>query len=785
MSFDLTDRDVSTMVLEMSDEEKVDLLSGSGLWHTTINYRLNIPETTMTDGTYGVRYSEAQIDHRDEQGTGLKQFLELLNRRPNEGDTEPFGTTKPATCFPNGSCIACSWDGELLYQLGAALAHECHSLGVNLLLGPGTNIRRTPLAGRSYEYFSEDPVVSGELSAQVILGLQDNGVGASLKHFACNNSEIERTTMSSDVDMRALREIYLAGFERAIDKGRPWTVMSSYNRINGVQAANNRWLLTEVLREEWGYNGLVVSDWYAIKDRPASLLAGNDLDMPESPKRKGSLLAAIKGGTVPEDIVNASCRRMLKYISLAKMAERRGVKIDFDEHHKIAQHMASESIVLLKNDLRTLPLVGDCARKILVVGKGAVNPTIQGSGSATTRPTRVDIPMDELRLVFPAGTSLTYCQGIGEGSGTNEELIRSAADSDSVIVFACTDIQSDGEGADRTHLNLADGFDTLISALAKLPCRVIVVVTSPDAVEMPWAQDVDAILATFFPGQGGGQAIASILVGQTNPSGKLTVSFPLRLEDVPAFHTYPGENGRHLYAEGIFVGYRSYDLRKMQVRFPFGHGLSYTSFKYSELTADRKKVVCGEPVTLTFSVTNTGQVPGKEIVQVYIRPVGPGLKRPVRELKGFRKVSLEVGETRSLSVQLDTRDFQYFDTAVDRWVLRSDAFVVEIAASSRDVRGEIYLDCESDKGSFPMIYADTQPAIIARDPAAQEFILNFLEHQLNIERPEAETIFGHCTDSFLGLADTLNWFLGDAVDEDAVVQAISQLNAKRGFSGLN
>jgi beta-glucosidase len=365
------DSEAADIVASMSDIEQVDLLSGHGLWKTSSIGRLGIPAVTMTDGTYGVRYSTTQINSGEDPGAALRDFLAVVNRRADDDSREGmFGTTHPATCFPNGNLLGCSWDVDLAFALGQALADECRSLGVQLLLGPGINIRRTPLAGRAYEYYSEDPVVSGDLAAGLIRGLQGSGVGASLKHFACNNSEIDRTNMSSDVDERALREIYLAGFERAIAKSDPWTLMSAYNPVNGVQSAEHHWLLTKVLREEWGFSGLVISDWHAIKDRPASLHAGTDLDMPESAPRKKSLLAALEAGSVDRQALDRSCMRILSLVRRLSAAAAPAAAIDLDVHHRLARRMAAESIVLLKNDNACLPLNPEGANRILVIGDG-------------------------------------------------------------------------------------------------------------------------------------------------------------------------------------------------------------------------------------------------------------------------------------------------------------------------------------------------------------------------------------------------------------------------------
>lgn len=782
MAFAANDEDLRQIIDQMRDAEKVELLSGRGLWRSAANYRVNIPETIMTDGTYGVRYSADQIDEPDSGTTGLHQFLEIVNQRPKEpGDEVAFGSTKAATCFPNGNCFGCSWDIELAYELGAALASECHHFGVNLLLGPGINIRRMPLAGRSYEYYSEDPVVSAEMAAGVINGLQDSGVGACLKHFACNNSEIERTTMSSDVDERALREIYLAGFERAIAKSKPWTLMSSYNRLNGIQAAENRWLLTKILRDEWKYDGLVISDWYAIKDRPESLRAGNDLDMPESPARKAALLAAIKAGTITQSQLDKACLRVLQYVRKAKAGERREAVCDFLAHHQLARKMAAESLVLAKNERATLPIDRDRDRRILLVGPCAIKPIIQGSGSATTRPTQVDSPFEELRLLLGHRASITHCAGFGRDPVGNADLRaeaeKLAAAADLIIVFCHPDVGADGEGSDRKDLRLAAGQDDLIAALARTEARVVVVLTTPDAVELPWIEDIDSLVISFFAGQGYGRALAEILAGVISPSGKLTVSFPKRLKDVPGYHSYPGENGHHAYSEGIFVGYRYYDLKDISPAFPFGHGLSYTQFAYSRLTLSHPKVTSDRNITIAFDVSNVGGIGAKEIAQIYVKPYHAALRRPIRELRAFRKISLDAGETKRVEITLSPRDFQHYDPAIGRWVLRAESFDIEIASSSRDIRLSANVRCVSENRGYARIERETQPIILSRNPAGTEHFLQFLMSELDMERREVEVLFDYCKSSFLGIPDTLAWFIGsDAVTEDKVLSIIDEIN---------
>lgn len=781
MTWDLTDKDLSQLVDQMTLEEKVAMVSGSGLWRTAANYRLNIPEVLMTDGTYGVRYSVEQIDGPQDHDSQLASFLSVVNADAAEGVETAFGTTRPATCFPNGSSFACSWDVDLAHELGVALALECQAFGVNILLGPGINIRRTPLAGRSYEYYSEDPVLTGEIAAAVINGLQKNGVGAALKHFACNNSEVQRTTMSSVVEERALREIYLAGFERAIRKSNPWTVMSSYNRLNDVQAAENHWLLTDVLRDEWGYDGVVVSDWHGIKDRPASLNAGNDLDMPESGARKQELLEAVEAGRVPVEVLDRSCLRLLKLVRTARNSIQPNAAADLKAHHALSRRMAAESIVLLKNEGNLLPLDGNKLRKIAIVGAAASEPVIQGSGCATTRPTEVDIPLNEILLMAPgAAVSFHAIADFEAGSAMERAALADIDAADIVLFFGNTEVGYDGEGSDRTHLNLHDGQDALIERLSRRNGKFAVILATPDAVVMPWIDQTAAVLAAFFGGQGAGHAVAEVLFGKQNPCGKLTVTFPMQLEDTPGFLTYPGENNRHIYSEGIHVGYRSYDKRRLAPLFPFGFGMSYTSFDYANVTVDTDRIGASSTFTVSFDVTNTGGVSGKEIAQLYARPHNPRLIRPIRELKGFAKVSLQPGETKRVEIQIAARDLRYYDPAYRQWLLDAGKLAIEVGASSRDIRLETVLEVQAAALPSSLLDVESQPFLLLEQEFARNRFGAFLQEQLDLDDEESEKMLDYCGGSFLGIYNTVAWVAGDKISKSDMAAFLDSLNKEMG-----
>ncbi|MGV1760978.1 beta-glucosidase family protein [Rhizobium sp. A22-96] len=767
--------DSETLVEHLSDEEKVDLVSGHGLWRTAAIEKHGIASIVMTDGTYGVRYSTTQIEADDSDESDLAAFQALVNQQADG----MFGSTRPATCFPNGNLLGCSWDVELAMRMGEALAAECLSMGVRLLLGPGINTRRTPLAGRAYEYYSEDPVINGELAAALINALQARGIGASLKHFACNNSELDRTTMSSDVDERALREIYLAGFERAIAKSNPWTVMSAYNPINGVQASEHAWLLTSVLRREWDYEGVVISDWHAIKDRVASIAAGCDLDMPESKPRKRRLLTALKAGRVDRARLDDACRRMLD-LARKCSAIQLPTPVDLETHHQLARQIAAESIVLLRNRDDVLPLDPARLQRIVVIGDGAIRPQIQGSGSATTNPYRVDLPLECMRARCRASLRVDHVRSppttTGQDAEAAADILSDCVGADIVIVFAENVKNRSGEGNDRDSLLLEPWQDTTIATLNAAGHKVVVVLSMPDAVAMPWLNDVDAVLAAFYPGQGGGEAIAQLIFGERNPCGKLSTTMPLRIEDIPGWHSYPGENRHHVYSEGIFVGYRFYDHKKIEPLFPFGHGLTYTQFSYDALSLDRQDIGADDVCHVSFTLRNSGARQGKEIVQLYVRPIEPDLARPVRELKAFAKIDLEPGEMKVVALVLSRRDFCHYDPAEQCWVLRAKAFAIEVGASSRDIRLTGELTGRSDAKPARKPSAASTPAEVLSDPRAERALRNLLADKLGLSTQETENIIEKISGSFLGIYDTISWYLGDKLQEEDIADLLANLH---------
>ena len=636
-------------MVQLSVEEKAALVAGADFW-TTVSAP-GIRSIAVADGPHGVRKT-----------------------RPT-GEDFGLGESIPSTCFPPATGLASSWNRELVERVGKALGDESRAQGVSVLLGPGINIKRSPLCGRNFEYFSEDPLVSGELGASYVRGLQSRGVGASLKHFAANNQETNRMTVSAEVDERTLRELYLPAFETVVKREQPWTVMCSYNRINGVYAAENHWLLTDVLRTEWGFAGVVVSDWGAVDDRVATLRAGLDLEMPGPvPDSQAALVVAAKASAVDEKLLDASVERIRALVR--RTTKEVGPEFDVEAHHALARAAATESMVLLKND-GVLPLAE--GKPIAVIGQFARSPRFQGAGSSQVNPTRVEPALDALMLLAPvefaAGYSLT-----GEDETLHAEAVALAKRSDTVLLFVGLPDGDESEGYDRADLELPESQLALIADITAAHPRVVVVLTNGGVVSLePWHDGAAAILETWLLGQAGGGAIAEVIFGQVNPSGRLAESIPLRLQDNPSFLNFPGDGNLVRYGEGVFVGYRYYESADVGVRYPFGHGLSYTSFEYDDLVVSR------DGLFASVTVTNTGAVAGKEVVQLYIAPPPSAVRRPARELRGFAKVQLEAGASTRVELALTRRAYSYYDVAASDWVVEEGEYAVQIARSAHEV----------------------------------------------------------------------------------------------------
>jgi beta-glucosidase len=672
-----TPSNASSLIGQLTLEEKASLCLGSDFWHTAPVERLGIAAIMVSDGPHGLR------------------------TQPEEADHVGISGSVPATCFPTASALASSWDPELVQRVGAALGREARAQGVAVVLGPGINIKRSPLCGRNFEYFSEDPALSGVLGAAMIDGVQSQGVGTSLKHYAANNQETDRLRVSAEVDERTLREIYLAGFERAVTEAGPWTVMCAYNKVNGVYASEHAWLLTTVLRGEWGFDGLAVSDWGAVHDRVAALAAGLDLEMPPNlGVSDAAILTAVRSGQLDEHVLDTAVARVLQLVDRAAANTEPPPVLDPDAHHMLARAAATECAVLLKNQDRLLPLRPAAGDIIAVIGEFARTPRYQGAGSSQVNPTRVDVALDELRSAVPDQVEIAFAAGYGIGTTDRDEqlgdeAVALASRAEVVVAFLGLPAADESEGFDRTHMDLPASQTALLSRLADANPNLAVVLANGSAVRLSeWEQHAKAVLECWLSGQGAGGAAADLLLGTANPSGRLAETLPLRLEDTPSYLNFPGEAGQVRYGEGIFVGYRGYDALDRQVHYPFGHGLSYTSFDYADLSAN----VTGRPqdgdlvVNITCRVTNTGDHRGKEVVQLYVGDPEASVARPVRELKAFAKVDLDPGETTAVAFTLTARDLSYWSTRLHDWALEGGEFELAVGASSRDLRLTTTLD---------------------------------------------------------------------------------------------
>lgn len=672
--------------------EQAALGSGASFWTTKAIGA--VPAIVLTDGPHGVRrQSGSATDHLGLSGS------------------------EPATCFPPAVGLSQTWDPELVERVGRALGDESRALGVHVLLGPGVNIKRDPRCGRNFEYYSEDPLLSGTLGAAWVRGVQSRGVGASLKHFAVNNAEHDRMRASSGVDVRTLREIYLRTFEIVVRQARPWTVMCSYNRINGVYASENLWLLTTVLRDEWGFDGVVVSDWGAVADRVAAVAAGLDLEMPTTGGLSDSeVVNAVHAGSLDADVVARAAGRvaqLIQRVTETGTAAASFSAVDIEAHHELAREAAQRAIVLLKNDGDLLPLAPS---PLAVIGEFAQQPRYQGGGSSHVNPTRLDIPLDEIRRL--AGD-----QPVSHCSGSDIAAAVGAAESaDTAIVFLGLTAEEESEGYDREHIDLPAAQLDLLRAVVEVQPRTVVVLSHGGVVRLDTvAALAPAVVDGALLGQAGGGALADALFGVVNPSGRLAETVPLRLQDSPAYLNFPSESGHTVYGERIFVGYRWYDTRDMPVAFPFGHGLSYTRFDYSGLEVD----AVGEGLSVRLTVTNTGARSGREVVQAYVGLPGSTVGRPVRWLAGFAAVTIEPGEQCAVEIPVSRSELAYWSTTAGRWVIESGEYAVSVGASSRDLRLATTVALAGDEPTQPFTRDSTLAELLA-DPAAAQTILAIL-----------------------------------------------------------
>ena len=702
--------DLETWLSTASVEDKCRLLAGRDFWSMHGIDALGVPSIVLTDGPHGVRLQE----------TG--------------SETLAIGANQPATCFPTASTLASTWDPVLVERIGRALALESRALGVSVLLGPGANIKRTPLCGRNFEYFSEDPLVSTEIAGAWIRGLQSEGVGASLKHFAANNQETLRFSVDSVVDERAMREIYLASFEGAIKQARPWTVMAAYNRVGGEYATESPFLLQQVLRDEWGFDGVVMSDWGAVNDRADALAAGLDLQMPGLPGAEQAPIDAVRDGRLASADVDEAIRRLVALVERTEGA-RVPVEIDVDAHHALAEEAAAAGSVLLAND-GTLPLSPDLA--VAVLGDFAATPRFQGAGSSVINARRV---VDALSSIRSRAVATTYAQGYERyaerpDAALLDEARRLAAAADVAVVFVGLPETFETEGADRTHMRLPAAHDALVEVVAAANPRTVVVLSNGSPVEMPWLTRVAAVLEGYLGGQESGGAIAKVLYGEAEPGGRLAETFPVRWTDHPV-HDLPLGPRYSEYRESIYVGYRWFDTVGADVAFPFGHGLSYTSFAWSDVEVAQPEVPAGDDVVVRVTVTNTGSRRGCDVVQVYLRPLSPSVHRPGHELAAFGKVELDPGESRIVELVLDARAFSFWSPAGAGWVAEPGDYDVEVGASSRDIRGTVRVTLTGDRVPAVGEARDVPPAYAVPE-RGQRFDRASFESLLGRELPPNE-----------------------------------------------
>ncbi len=683
------------LIKQMTLEEKASFCSGLDYWHTPGLERLGVPVVMWTDGPHGIRKRAEKMDK--DQATSLKGV--------------------PAICYPTAATTACSWDPDLIYEMGVLLGEECLKEQVSVLLGPGTNIKRSPLCGRNFEYFSEDPYLAGEISAAFVNGVQSKGVGTSLKHFAGNNQETRRMTCDTVVDERALREIYLTSFEKTVKQAQPWTIMNAYNRLNGTYCAENKWLLTDVLRDEWGFQGMIVTDWGAENDRVAGLLAGQELEMPTSNGLGNKqIVEAVRDGRIPEEFLDKMVDNVLDVIMKSKDVLG-DYTYDARAHHQKAREIASQCMVLFKNEENILPLKKDA--NIAVIGEMAKNPRYQGAGSSIVNAIKVDCAYDS---IIEKGAKVTYAAGYSTAKKNkipDEKFIADAVEAakgkDAVLLFIGLTEEFESEGFDRRHIGIPPLHTKLVEAVSAVNKNVVVVLAGGAVIEMPWADKVKGILNSILGGEATGSAAADILFGDVNPSGKLAETYPVELSDTPCYNYFPGNTATVEYRESVFVGYRYYDSAEKDVRFPFGYGLSYTTFEYSDIKLSAESIKDTDEVTVSFKVKNTGNVDGAEVAQIYVKDNESTIFRPKQELKGFKKVFLKAGEEKEVSITLGKRAFAYYNVNIHDWHVETGAFTICVGASSRDIKLSAELNIESTVEAIVPDYRETAPAYYSAD----------------------------------------------------------------------
>ncbi|GKX27944.1 glycosyl hydrolase [Vallitalea longa] len=742
---------IKKIMAELTLEEKASLCSGRDFWTTQPVERLEIPTIMVTDGPHGLRKQAAEADHLG------------------------MNTSVPATCFPSGVGLASSWNRELVQKVGVALGEETQTEQVAVLLGPAVNIKRSPLCGRNFEYLSEDPYLSSQIAKHHILGVQSQGVGTSIKHFAANNQEYKRMSVDTIVDERTLREIYLASFETAIKEAKPWTVMCAYNKLNGTYCADNHNLLTEILRDDWGYEGLVVSDWGAEDDRIEGIKAGMDLEMPGNGGiNDKKIIQAVKDGNLDEKDLDKVVQRILELV-FKGIEKAKDMKYDKQEHDALARRVASECMVLLKNDNKVLPIAKE--QKTAVIGELADTPRYQGGGSSHINPTFLHSALDEMKKL---GT-ISFARGYDiDADEPNEEIeneaIKLAKANETVVVFVGLPDRYESEGYDRKHLQMPENQVHLINELSRVNENIVVVLSNGSPIEMPWINNVKGVLEGYLGGQAGGGAVADILYGRVNPSGKLAETFPLKLKHNPSALNYPGKENKVCYNEGLFVGYRYYDAKDIDTLFPFGHGLSYTTFEYKGIEVDKKEIQDTEKVEVTVTVKNTGDVVGKEVIQLYVRDVESSVIRPEKELKEFAKVELVPGEEKKVRFILNNRSFAYYNVDIKDWYVETGDFEILVGSSVVDLPLKTKITVNSTKKINKSFNRNSTFIEIAEHPVGAMVVKNIME---NMQKMFGDSdIFDKDAIQEMAGTNTLRSLITfGAMNEEELNGLIQQLNA--------
>lgn len=657
---------ITELISKMTLEEKAGLCSGKDFWHTKGVERLGIPSVMVSDGPHGLRKQEDEADH-----LGINDSIK-------------------AVCFPAGCATASSFDRDLLEELGEIIGNECQAENISTILGPAMNIKRSPLCGRNFEYYSEDPLVSSEMASAFVRGVQSKSVGTSPKHFMANNQEYHRMTSSSEMDERTMREIYLASFENMVKKEKPWTIMNSYNKLNGTYLCENKEMLSDVLRNEWGFDGYVMTDWGAMNERVEALKAGCNLEMPASGgKTDKEIVDAVRVGELDEAVLDQSCEEFLNIIFRYMENRDETAVFDREQDHEKARHIEEECIVLLKNEDNILPLSPE--QKTAFIGKYAAAPRFQGGGSSHINSFKTESALDALDAADGIKKeNIIYAQGYDDledktDGALLQEAVEAAKRAETAVIFAGLPDSFESEGYDRTHMRMPQCQITLIEEVAKVQPDTVVVLHNGAPVEMPWIDKVKAVVEVYLGGQAVGGATVNVLYGNTNPSGHLAETFPIRVQDTPCYLTYGGEHDKSVYSEGVFVGYRYYASKEMNVLFPFGHGLSYTTFSYSNLMVEKERIRGSEKLKVSVDVTNTGNRFGKEVVQLYVAPKGGTVIRPIRELRAFEKIGLAPGETKTVTFLLDGRAYAYWSTEIHDWHVESGEYEIQIGKNAQDI----------------------------------------------------------------------------------------------------